>query len=122
MIKLTMLIRRKEGMTREQFRQYYETRHIPLAEAHTPYLVGYKRNFIVEQFVGEDQFDCLTEFWFDIEGDYAQMRKTLFPADVQQMMANDEANFIDRSKSQMFLIDEQSSPPENLLGNRTRVG
>ena len=116
MIKLTMLIRRKDGMTREEFREYYETNHIPLAEAHTPYLVGYKRNFIVDQFAGEDQFDCITEFWFDVEVDYAEVRATLFPADVQKMMAEDEANFIDRSRSQLFLIDEQASPPENLQG------
>lgn len=34
MIKLTMLIRRKQGMTREQFREYYEKRHIPLEHFH----------------------------------------------------------------------------------------
>lgn len=121
MIKLTMLIRRKPGMTREQFREYYEARHIPLAEAHTPYLTGYKRNFIVDQFAGEDQFDCITEFWFDVEGDYAQMRGKLFPPDVAQMMADDEENFIDRSRSQLFLIEENVSPPENLLGNRAKA-
>jgi uncharacterized protein (TIGR02118 family) len=121
MIKLTMLIRRKNGMTREQFRDYYENNHIPLAEAHTPYLVSYKRNFIVDQFAGVDQFDCITEFWFDVEGDYAQMRGKLFPPNVMQMMAEDEANFIDRSKSQLFLIEENASPPENLLGNRAKA-
>jgi len=120
MIKLTMLIRRKQGMTREQFREYYETRHIPLAEAHTPHLVGYKRNFIVNQFAGEDQFDCITEFWFDVKGNYADLRGTLFPPQVTAMMAEDEANFIDRSKSQLFLIEEHASLPENLLGNSGR--
>jgi len=122
MIKLTMLIRRKQGMTREQFREYYEKRHIPLAEAHTPYLSGYKRNFIVGQFAGEEQFDCITEFWFDVEGDYAEFRGKLFPPEVTQMMAADEENFIDRSKSQLFLIEENASPPENLLGNRAKAG
>jgi uncharacterized protein (TIGR02118 family) len=122
MIKLTMLIRRKQGMTRAQFREYYETRHIPLAEAHTPHLVGYKRNFIVGQFAGEDQFDCITEFWFDVEGDYAELRGALFPPEVTALMAEDEANFIDRSKSQLFLIEETASPPENLLGNRAKAG
>ena len=75
----------------------------------------------VDQFAGEDLFDCITEFWFDVDVYYAQMRGKLFPPDVMQMMADDEENFIDRSKSQLFLIEENVSPPENLLGNRAKA-
>jgi hypothetical protein len=38
------------------------------------------------------------------------------------MMAADEESFIDRSKSQLFPIEENASPPENLLGNRAKAG
>ena len=46
MVKLIFLFRRKSGTTFQQFREYYEHNHVPLAVRLLPYFKSYKRNYI----------------------------------------------------------------------------
>jgi uncharacterized protein (TIGR02118 family) len=49
MIKLMLLVARKEGTSREEFRAYYESTHAPLASGLMAHCKRYVRNFVNEE-------------------------------------------------------------------------
>ena len=68
MPKLILFVKRKPGLTHEQFRAHYESTHAPLARRVLPWLDRYTRNFLTP-FPGQPEppYDCVTEFWFKDE-------------------------------------------------------
>ncbi len=66
MIKRITLVRRREGMSKEDFVQHWTTTHAELA-ARLPGLRGCRIN-VVQEWVGGDQpWDGIGEIWFDSE-------------------------------------------------------
>ena len=66
MIKAIGLIKRKPGLSREEFVKHYEEVHAPLALKYFPTIKRYVRNHIITPSGAEEpQFDCITEFWYD---------------------------------------------------------
>jgi uncharacterized protein (TIGR02118 family) len=66
MIKSITLIKRKPGLSREEFIKYYEEVHVPLSLKHFPTFRRYVRNYVVAPFGTEEpDFDCIMEVWFD---------------------------------------------------------
>lgn len=125
MLKLTMLMKRKPGMSFADFRAYYETRHAPLASALCPNLVRYTRTYVTQCIpmsrrapAFEDDFDCITECWYDVEGGWEERAKDLLPPDVFKQMAADEEHFLDRTRTRLLITEEAESPAETLAGNR----
>lgn len=118
MIKLMLLMRRRPGTSREDFRSYYEGNHAPLAASVMSRCVKYVRNFVSEEPTGPQDFDAITEFWFEIEGPYSVNRHQLADKDVQSLLAEDEARFMDRTSMRVIVVEEQETPADRLLGNR----
>lgn len=46
MLKAVVLLRRKPGLTFEQFRHHYETNHVPLLRKALPAIGKYVRNYL----------------------------------------------------------------------------
>src|SRR5690242_19124063 len=115
MFKSIALLKAKAGLTREQFIEYYETRHAPLMRQLLPQIIEYRRNFIdlKDAFIFEGatapDFDVITEIWYADRAAYDDMVVTASRPDVAKRMADDEANFLDRSKTRMFIVDERQS-------------
>lgn len=107
MKKLILLVRRKPGTTHEAFRAYYESTHAPLATHHLKSrLVRYVRNFLTAlPGQPEPEYDCATEFWF---ADEAALKAVLewTRSEEGQVLARDEANFMDRTSMRVFVADE----------------
>jgi hypothetical protein len=125
MLKLTFLMKRKKGMTFEDFRDYYENRHAPLAARLCPALVHYSRTYITgweplarSAQLPEPGFDCITECWYDVEGSWEERKLDLLPADVFRQLAADEENFLDRKANRLLMTDRKTSDPRTLPGNR----
>ncbi len=122
-MKLIFLFRRKPATTFEQFREYYERHHAPLAASLLPYFKSYKRNYIRHD---EDyrpsgigvkaDFDVVTEIGFASRSDYERMRQALADPTILTRIVQDEENFMDRSPQgrMMFLVDEEETD-EQLL-------
>jgi hypothetical protein len=68
--KVMLFVRRKDGLTREQFRRRYEEGHAPLARKVLPQLRRYVRNYVTDSPGWEADFDVIIEFWFDSERDH----------------------------------------------------
>jgi uncharacterized protein (TIGR02118 family) len=100
--KILLLLKRKPGMSKSNFRSYYEDRHIPLC---LPYMSGvsrYFRRYLEPQPHPENglnqelPFDVITEMWFDDEEVFkatlAHITTTVLPDNIVE----DERNFFDR--------------------------
>ena len=122
MIKLMLLVRRKAGMSRADFRAYYEATHAPLAAGVMAKCVKYVRNFVAEEPTGPADFDVITEFWFDVAGPYAVSRGELADTSTHALLAQDEERFMDRDSMRVIIVEERETEPMNLLGNRPLAG
>ena len=112
MIKSMTLIKRKPGLSREEFIQHYEEVHAPLALKHFPTFKRYVRNYVIAlPGTEEPDFDCITEFWFeDIEGAMA-VTEALgdYKTEIGRIFLDDEEKFMDRGSRVSFLVDERVS-------------
>jgi uncharacterized protein (TIGR02118 family) len=118
MIKMMLLLSRKPGMSFEEFQDYYEGRHVPLATSFDGPLVRYKRNYVVGRTLGEPGCDCITEVWYDLDGLWTDHRDSVVPAGMAKTIAQDEAQFLDRAATRIVVVEEIESALETLAGNR----
>jgi uncharacterized protein (TIGR02118 family) len=118
-MKVMMLFKRKPGITLEQFREYYEKNHAPLAVRLLPYFKSYTRKFVrhdmnyrSSSLAGEVNFDVVTELTFESKDDYERMTKALADPAVYDQIVKDEEQFMDRSPGGrlMFFVDEETTP------------
>ncbi len=110
--KAIALLKKRDGLTREQFIAYYETNHVPLILSLYPMIAEYRRNFVdfAGAFAFPDaapfDFDCVSEFWFDSRSDWeAFMAKAADPA-ITALVNADEANFLASSFTRLFFVEE----------------
>ena len=107
MVKAIAVIKRKQGLSREEFARHYEEVHAPLVLKCFPTIRKYVRNHIVVA-AGADEpdFDCITELWFDdIEGHAAVY--DVWKSEVGKPIRDDEKTFIDRSRLINLLVEER---------------
>ena len=113
MVKLVLLLKRRAGMSVEDFRKYYETTHSALGKKLLPTAVRYQRRYL--QAIGAspgyeatgETYDCITEVWF---ADQAAMEAGLAVAaepEAAALLANDEEKLFDRSKIRFYVVDEE---------------
>jgi len=112
MVKGIALLKRKPGLTPEEFRKHYEESHAPLALKVVPTIKRYVRNYITTVAFtagGEEPlFDCITEQWFDdMEGLQAMM--AIGGTDAGRAIAEDERKFLDRKKTVYLVVEEVES-------------
>ena len=112
MFKVFAYLTRREGSTREEFIDYYENHHVPLVLSLAPMPRVYKRNYLRQDFAAGLEspaigFDVVTEMaWDDRAGAENWITLLGVPA-----IAEDEARFLDRSKTRAYVIDERVSAP-----------
>jgi uncharacterized protein (TIGR02118 family) len=109
MIKGMSLVKRKPGLTLEEFARHYEEAHVPLALKHFPFK-KYVRNYISKSDEAEEPwFDCITEVWFETMED-CQAAAEFTVSEAYKVIADDEERFMDRSKIVAFIVDERATP------------
>lgn len=99
MIKMVIFVPRKEDMTHEEFREYYEDHHAPLAED-MPDLQKYVVDFPTDP--GKAEYDALAELYFE---DVADLGAS-FESEVGQEVQADAANFIDQENQKTMIVEE----------------
>ena len=103
MDKLMIFLKRKPGISFEQFRDYYETRHLPLADGFFGHLFkSYTRNYLTpgdtigpDQQMVQNEYDCITELVFHDADGYEQLRKIAANPAVINALSADRAHFMD---------------------------
>ena len=111
MVKMILLLKRREGMSVEDFQAYYETRHALLGRKLLHNALRYERRYL--QALGDglgETYDCITEVWF---ADQAALEAALARAAEPEnaaLLAEDESKLFDRSKIRFYVVtDERAS-------------
>ncbi|MTD54941.1 EthD domain-containing protein [Amycolatopsis pithecellobii] len=113
MIKVVGLFKKKDGISAEEFRDYYENHHGPLFNEYLklPGVKRYTRRYlrpIAPPITGEVRhsgFDVIMEVWCD-EHWYKSFFVDQPPAEFRAMIAEDEAKLFDRDQMSMYTVDE----------------
>jgi uncharacterized protein (TIGR02118 family) len=114
-VKAIALLRRRSDLSRAAFIDYYERPHAPLILSLLPGIAEYRRNFtqwdgaFVSEGAAPFDFDAVTELWFADRNAYDAAMAAAATPDVAAQIASDEANFLDRSGTRMFLVEEHAS-------------
>ncbi|OBF48594.1 hypothetical protein A5787_09625 [Mycobacterium sp. 852002-50816_SCH5313054-b] len=110
MIKVFGYLKRKPGLSAQEFADYYESNHVPLvlSKAFTPTV--YKRNYLQrgDAFNVEGDeigFDCMTELVFADRDELLAWLSSLGGDEI----ARDEENFIDRAATRAYVVDERTT-------------
>jgi uncharacterized protein (TIGR02118 family) len=108
MIKMTCLLRRKEGLTPAEFHEYWRDRHGPLiaASSAAKYVVRYEQNPrpLADYRSDDDRsgYDGVTVQWFEsMDAYHAHMGEEDFP-----LMMEDIAKFLDTDRLEVVLTEE----------------
>lgn len=111
MIKIIALVSARPGMKRDDFIRRYEEGHVPLVLRHFPMLSLYKRNYVLPaQPAGVavlPDFDAQTELGFQTPADLEAFRQKMQAVAVE--IAQDEEQFLDRSRTRLTFVDERIS-------------
>ena len=114
-VKVVVLLKRRRGMSREDFVHYYENRHAVLATQVVPGLLDYSRTYICGErpaFGGAPEppdFDVITTLVFTDAAAYENAFTTLQRPDIARQIAGDEEQLFDRTCIRSYLAEEYVS-------------
>ncbi len=106
MVKAVILIKRRKDLTREQFKEYWLTKHIKLEQENVEKNPVRKivASFVLDGVEGpEPPFDGMVELYFDSIED---MKKDVMGPQ-REIMYADEENFCDHSEPQVVAVTQE---------------
>ena len=117
MIKLIMCLHRRADISREQFQDYWLNKHGPFFQdnAATMRSRRYVQCHTIDSPMNDAmrasrqmqaEFDGVAEVWFESEQDLMEAMSTPEMQELGAALLEDEANFIDHSKSSAFIVRE----------------
>lgn len=101
--KILLPMKRKPGMSTQDFRDYYENHHAPLAAKYSTALLRYVRTYLEPHphpetgAATEPPYDVITELWFDDETTYRSTLQYLTTTKMPPEIVEDEERLFDRS-------------------------
>ena len=109
MLKVMAFLVKRPGISTEELIDYYENHHIPLILSLAPEPAVYTRNYIQRDAAAEprDDVDIITELVFADRQTYGDWVSAMYAPD--SGVAEDEARFLDRSKTRSYVVEEHST-------------
>lgn len=114
MPKLIILIKRKPGMSREDFIAHYENVHAQFGKRTQGHLWDkYVRNYTKslmeyqpEDNDADDSYDAITEIWVKDDAALQEMARIINEPENNQWVLEDEEKFQDRLKTRILIVEE----------------
>jgi uncharacterized protein (TIGR02118 family) len=102
-LKFVVVCHRRPGLSRAEFRRYFDEVHGPLAMA-IPDVRRYVQNFVEgDPATGDPPWDAVIEFWFDDRAAYA----AAWASGEGRRAAADNANFLDMERTSWAIVEER---------------
>jgi hypothetical protein len=118
MVKLIFLLKRKPGISKEQFREHYENTHVLLAHKYIGHLLtAYRRFFPTFATLNpsnqpasgpvpiEFEYDAITEMEVADEAAVMEVQRIFNDPEISPILAEDERKFLDRESTVMLVVD-----------------
>lgn len=109
MVKTIALLKRKSGLSTEEFRKHYEEVHVPLAKRTFPFMRKYVRRYVTKAPFSpsgeEPLFDCITEEWFD-DMEAFRIMLDIYQTETGRPIREDEKELFDMTKLQYLFVEE----------------
>ncbi|MGV6827090.1 MAG: EthD domain-containing protein [bacterium] len=113
-----MCLTRREGMTREEFRDYWMNKHGPFFVQNAAIMGArkYVQSHTLDTPLNEGlrasrgmlpEYDGVAEVWFDSEQSLLDGMGSAEGQKLGEALLKDEGNFIDHSKSSAFIVEEK---------------
>lgn len=118
MIKFVMCLTRKEGLSREAFKTYWQKEHGDFFVKNAAAIFGarkYVQSRTIDTPLNEGlresrglqaEYDGVAEVWFDSEEAMVTAMSTPEGQKLATALQEDEHNFIDHTKSSAFIVEE----------------
>lgn len=105
MIKVMNIVKRKPGISREDFYKYWKNVHGPLVAKHIPYLRKYIQNHFIDVPGYEYEGDGIIETWYD---DLESYRKSMEYGKTKEAkpLLEDWAKIADMSPPKVWIVEE----------------
>ena len=109
-------MKRKPGISVEDFRDYYENNHIPLCLPYMQGIARYVRRYLDPQPHAESgtneelPYDVITEMWFDVEENYRGTLEYITTTVMPDHIVEDEAKFFHRATMRIATVVERETP------------
>jgi uncharacterized protein (TIGR02118 family) len=121
MFKFICTIRKKRGMSRQAFIDYYEKQHAPLLVRIMPPIGVYRRNYPqyednLKDAIGRGSedghatFDVFTEVIFDTRDKADTYMAAFSKPQIQKQIIADEKNFVEPGSVVVYVVDAYESP------------
>jgi hypothetical protein len=112
--KFLIFIRRRPGMTPEEFHDYYENVHAKLGKTIAPDVgaIKYVRRYIqpldgsVDRRAPDLEYDEITEVWFKDYAKFKAVAEKVSRGELSHEVEEDEKKFMDRSKTRFATVIE----------------
>lgn len=115
LFKILLFMKRRPGMSMDEFMQYYEEKHVPLALKYSGSMKSYTRRFVFPQThvetgpCSELEFDVITELGYDDETAFKSTLEYLSTTHLPEEVIADEEQLFDRSSFRMATCVEYVS-------------
>lgn len=116
MIKMVNLLKRKPGMSQEEFINYYESTHAKIGEKYlSRHALHYVRRYLkplpesIMPPPAEQPFDVVMEIWFRDQAALEACFADLLTAEAQAEITEDENKLFDRNHMHFHLVEEHES-------------
>lgn len=128
MYTVLWFLKRKPGITHEQFRDHYESSHAVLAQNYFGHLLRhYKRNYKTETWGGGVvsggagggfgpkpwDYDCVTEWIMTDEAAFDEIMAMVGDPVIGKIFHDDEEHFLDREAMMLIKCDPRDTGPGN---------
>jgi hypothetical protein len=112
MIRILVLLKRKPGLTMEEFITHFETKHVEIGKKiFTGNAVKYSRKYLtpIEDPRGDTPvvptYDAVMEAWFEDQAHWDAALEIARSPEIVAAAIADSEQFIDRSQRAMYLAD-----------------
>jgi hypothetical protein len=133
------LLKRKKGLTLDQFREHYERNHVVMAQKYIGHLlIEYTRNYKTETWGGgvptvgggnfgpmEWEYDCICEWVMPNEEAFDEINRIFADPLIGKEFHDDEEHFLDRESVLLFkckVIDTGPGDGHGTLSLKRKIG
>lgn len=112
MFKIVALLKRRPGMSMEEFKDYYENIHRPIGTKPLKgKAISHHRRYLTpipgpDGQAPESDYDVIMEVWYEDRAQFEASMQLWLDPEVQKWEAESAVKFLDRTENHMFFVEE----------------